>query len=120
MVELNTKKVIEGKDKPRAAIWENIISKCLNQNRFGIQYMTITQKLMVGCYIIMIAKGEHKDNFRQLRKVKVKSGFSGIAGNKGSVGIRFNFNDTSFAFINVHLAAGNDKKAMNERLENIK
>jgi hypothetical protein len=68
----------------------------------------------------MIAKGEHKDNFRQLRKVKVKSGFSGIAGNKGSVGIRFNFNDTSFAFINVHLAAGNDQKAKNERLENIK
>ena len=120
MVELSTKKVIQGKDKPRAAIWEAIVAKCLNQNRFGIQYMTITQKLMVGCYIIMFAKGEYKDNFRQLRKVKVQSGFSGIAGNKGSVGIRFNFDDTSFAFINCHLAAGNDKKAQNERLENIK
>lgn len=64
MVELSTKKVIQGKDKPRAAIWESIISRCLNQNRFGIQYMAITQKLMVGCYIIMFAKGEYKDRFR--------------------------------------------------------
>ena len=75
---------------------------------------------MVGCYIVMFAKVEYKDSFRQLRKVKVKSGFSGIAGNKGSVGIRFNLDDSSFAFINVHLAAGLDKKALNERLENIK
>lgn len=30
MVELSTKKVIQGKDKPRAQIWESIIAKCLN------------------------------------------------------------------------------------------
>lgn len=64
MVELKTKTVIQGKDKPRALIWENIISKCLNQNRFGIQYIPTTQKLMVGCYIIMFAKREHKDSIR--------------------------------------------------------
>ena len=47
MVELSTKKVIQGKDKPRAAVWENIFANCLNQNRFGIQYIPISQKLMV-------------------------------------------------------------------------
>lgn len=52
--------------------------------------------------------------------MKVKSGFSGIAGNKGSVGIRFNYEDTSFAFINVHMAAGSDQKALAERLENVR
>ena len=106
MVELNAKKVIQGKDKPRAAVWESVISNCLNGNRFGIQYIPITQKLMVGQYVIMFAKREHQDSIRQLRKVKVKSGFSGIAGNKGSVGLRFCYEDTSFAFMNVHMAHG--------------
>ena len=41
-----------------------------------------------------------------------------MTGNKGSVAIRFNFNDTSFAFINVHQEAG--KKATAERLENVR
>jgi inositol-1,4,5-trisphosphate 5-phosphatase len=36
----------------------------------------------------------------------VKTGFSGIAGNKGSVAIRFQFENTSFAFTNVHLTSG--------------
>ena len=52
--------------------------------------------------------------------VKVKSGFSGIAGNKGATSIRFNYEDTSFAFINVHMAAGSDQKALADRLENVR
>ena len=108
MVALNTKQVMSGKDKPRAAIWESILSNSLNNNPFGIKYIPITQKLMVGCYIIMFAKLDHKNAFRQLRKTKVKTGFSGIAGNKGSVALRFNFYETSFAFINVHMAAGHE------------
>ena len=41
-----------------------------------------------------------------------------MTGNKGSVGIRFNFNDTSFAFINLHLDGGLDN--VKHRLESIK
>ena len=64
MVPLSTKQVMSGKDKPRAAIWESIISNSLNKNPFGIQYIPITQKLMVGCNIIMFAKRDHKNAFR--------------------------------------------------------
>jgi len=41
-----------------------------------------------------------------IRKKSVKTGFSGMAGNKGSVGVSFNYNDTSFSFMNVHMEAG--------------
>lgn len=75
---------------------------------------------MVGQYIVMFAKREHMGSIRQLRKVKVKSGFSGIVGNKGSVGLRFNYEDTSFAFMNVHMAHGYGQKALAERLENVR
>lgn len=73
---------------------------------------------MVGCYIIMFAKNIHLSKIKNIRKVKVKTGFSGMTGNKGSVGIRFNFEDTSFAFINCHLESGQNK--IGERLENIR
>ena len=61
---------------------------------------------MVGCFIIMFAKSELKHSIKNIRKVKVKTGFSGMTGNKGSVAIRFNFENTAFAFINTHLESG--------------
>ena len=57
-------------------------------------------------------------NMSKIRKKSVKTGFSGMAGNKGSVGVSFNYNDTSFAFMNVHMEAGQNKVA--ERLENVR
>ena len=41
-----------------------------------------------------------------------------MSGNKGSVAIRFNYNDTSFAFVNVHLSSGHQQTA--ERLANLR
>lgn len=38
--------------------------------------------------------------------MRVKTGLSGIIGNKGCVAIRFNYEDTSFAFLNVDLEDG--------------
>jgi len=73
---------------------------------------------MVGCFIVMFAKYQIKDSIKFLRKCKVKTGFSGMTGNKGSVAIRFNYEDTSFAFVNVHLESGQKQTA--ERLENVR
>ena len=61
---------------------------------------------MVGCYIVMFVKEEHKHKIKSIRKHKVKTGMSGMTGNKGSVALRFNFEDTSFAFVDVHLESG--------------
>jgi len=61
---------------------------------------------MVGCYIAVVAKKDIVMNMSKIRKKSVKTGFSGMAGNKGSVGVSFNYNDTSFAFMNVHMEAG--------------
>ena len=41
-----------------------------------------------------------------------------MAGNKGATSIRFHFDDTSFAFMNVHMESGQSKIA--ERLENVR
>jgi len=61
---------------------------------------------MVGCFIILFAKDEHKNKINSIRTSKVKTGLAGSSGNKGSVSIRFNFENTSFAFMNCHLTSG--------------
>ena len=36
----------------------------------------------------------------------MQTGLRGMSGNKGAVGIRFDYHDTSFCFLTAHLAAG--------------
>jgi len=64
------------------------------------------RKAMVGCFILLLVKEEHKLKISNMRSCKVKTGVSGIAGNKGSVAMRFNFLDSSFFFMNCHLTSG--------------
>jgi hypothetical protein len=54
---------------------------------------------------------------RLIKTVKVKTGAGGIAANKGSTSIRFNYFDTSFMFLNCHLASGQKEHA--ERFSNL-
>mmetsp|Transcript_12774 Transcript_12774/g.21584 ORF Transcript_12774/g.21584 Transcript_12774/m.21584 type:complete len:355 (-) Transcript_12774:22-1086(-) len=118
MVKLNTTQVVIGKDKVRCQLWQNIFLRSLNANPEGVKFVQIVQKVMVGCFIIMFVREEHVNKIRNIRKVKVMTGFSGMTGNKGGVALRFSFLDTSFAFINVHLESG--QNAMAQRLENVR
>jgi hypothetical protein len=106
MVKLNTTQVVLGKDKQRCTGWEKIFYNNLNANKQGVKYIPVVQKVMVGCFIIMFIREEHKQKIKGIKKCKVRTGFSGIAGNKGGVGLRFYFEDTTFAFVNVHLESG--------------
>ena len=66
----------------------------------------------------MFVKEEIKENLNNLKKFDVKTGFASIGGNKGCVAIRFQYNNTSFAFLNVHLACG--KNLDSDRMDNLR
>lgn len=53
-----------------------------------------------------------------MRTSKVKTGFGGQSGNKGAVAVRFNFDDSSLAFINCHLSSG--QKNISERVDDLR
>lgn len=73
---------------------------------------------MVGLYILLFARSKLKNRIKNLRTSKVKTGLGGNGGNKGAVAIRFNVDDSSFAFINVHLAS--DQNRIIERLDDLR
>ena len=43
-----------------------------------------------------------------LRSTSLGIGVGGVGGNKGAVAVRFDLAKSSFCFVNVHLAAGQD------------
>lgn len=56
--------------------------------------------------IMLFVRDECKQKISCIRTSKVKTGFGGQSGNKGAVALRFNYNNSSFAFLNCHLTSG--------------
>jgi len=75
---------------------------------------------MFGCFIMLFVRSDSLANhsFKGFKSVKVKTGVKGMAANKGAVALRFNFDDTSFMFMNCHLTSG--QKKWRERIADTK
>ena len=113
MVKLNLGSVIKGKDRNRAAAWDQLI-----QSEIGDGYSCVATEFMVGQYIAMYVKDEIKPEITAIKQLSLKTGYYGLAGNKGCVALRFKYQQTSFAFINVHLE--HRQNGTFDRLENLR
>jgi len=72
---------------------------------------------MFGCAVLLFVREDLVDQIKQIKTLKVKAGAGGIAANKGSTSIKFNYFNTSFMFLNCHLASGQKEHA--ERFSNL-
>ena len=73
---------------------------------------------MVGQFILLFTKDEHKNRVKNMKTSKVKTGFGGNSGNKGAVTLRFNFDDSALVFLNCHLSSG--QSSISERMEDLR
>lgn len=118
MVDLSMLGSITGKnDKQRTAKWQQVFKEALENRLPGVKFVPFVRKIMFGCAILLFVKEEIVGHIRQLKTVKVKTGAGGIAANKGSTAIKFNYFDSSFMFLNCHLASGQKEYA--ERFNNL-
>ena len=76
------------------------------------------RKVMFGCFIMLFARDDQTKHIKKTFACKVKSGTAGITANKGSTSFRFNYDETSFLFLNCHLSSG--QKQWKERLDDLK
>ncbi|SSD59133.1 related to Polyphosphatidylinositol phosphatase INP52 [Saccharomycodes ludwigii] len=98
-------------DYSKRSIWVNMVNDCLNQysnntENGGDKYMMLRAEQMTSLMILFFVRADKVNNVKQVEGGSKKTGFGGIAGNKGAVAIRFNYGETSFCFVNSHLAAG--------------
>ncbi|CDU25496.1 uncharacterized protein SPSC_05389 [Sporisorium scitamineum] len=69
-------------------------------------YLLVQSESLVGLFTCVFVKQTEFKNVRELAISTVKTGMGGRYGNKGAVIARLVVQDTSFAFVNSHLAAG--------------
>ena len=62
--------------------------------------------LHLGILLFVYVRSVHKSKCTSISRSSVPTGFMGIAGNKGGVGIRFRFYETDLCFVNSHFASG--------------
>jgi hypothetical protein len=90
----------------------------LNKRMPGHRFGCVIKKVMFGCFIMLFVREDHFKSIKRMHTVKVKSGVAGLAANKGSTSLRFNYEDTGFMFLNCHLTSG--QKKYQERLDDVK
>ena len=57
----------------------------------------------------MYVRAIHVQHSTLISHASVPTGFMGVTGNKGGVGIRFRFYESHICFVNCHLAAGDEQ-----------
>lgn len=113
--------IIREKNKPKSKEWQDFfVNKLRIRGDDGeeVEFIQSIQKIMVGLLIKMFVKRGVEVDINDMCKHEVKTANGGLTGNKGSVALRFDLKDTSFMFMNCHLAP-HDNSHM-ERMENLR
>ena len=73
---------------------------------FFLPYFSCFIIKFLGILLFVYVRASHMAKCTLISRSSVPTGFMGLAGNKGGVGIRFRFYETDICFVNCHLASG--------------
>jgi Endonuclease/Exonuclease/phosphatase family 2/C2 domain len=74
----------------------------------GEGYYVVSSYWLWQMKLIVLARTKHREKITNVKRDTEATGVAHVAGNKGAVGISFNFHDTSLAFVSSHFAAHQD------------
>ncbi|XP_061480202.1 synaptojanin-2 isoform X2 [Rhineura floridana] len=114
MVELNAGNIVNASTTNKK-MWGEQLQKALSRTH---RYILLTSAQLVGVCLFIFVRPHHVPFIRDVAVDTVKTGMGGKAGNKGAVGIRFQFHSTSLCFLCSHLTAGQSQ--VKERNEDYK
>ncbi|KAJ2357745.1 hypothetical protein GGF43_001273 [Coemansia sp. RSA 2618] len=91
----------------RYGLWRRALEKTLARGgAFPAPFRTVACENLVGLFVCVFARDDVYRHVRDVGVSLVKTGMGGLHGNKGGIGVRLVFDDTSLCFVNAHLAAG--------------
>ncbi|KAI9456718.1 SacI homology domain-containing protein [Boletus coccyginus] len=100
-IVLLTAQQIVQTDPEKRRVWEHRIMETINgQSKTPGEYVLLRSEQLVGTALFVIVKSELTSVIRNVEGATRK------VGNKGGVGVRLDYHDTSFCFVTAHLAAG--------------
>lgn len=129
LIELTAQQYVTADTEKLRAIWETHLLRIINLRQSvgtgssttataaaaggGQTYVLLRSTHLVALAIFIFVRQDCVSLIRKVETAITKTGFNGIAGNKGGVAVSLLFHDTRFAFVTAHLAAGG--KAVDER-----
>ncbi|CCM05549.1 uncharacterized protein FIBRA_07776 [Fibroporia radiculosa] len=106
IVPLTAQQIVQADPEKRRA-WEVKILDTINRRPDRkSEYILLRSQQLVGTAMMVLVQSELTSVIRSVEATSQKTGLRGMSGNKGAVGIRLDYHDTSFCFITAHLAAG--------------
>ncbi|KAG8218684.1 DNase I-like protein [Butyriboletus roseoflavus] len=106
IVLLTAQQIIQTDPEKRRA-WEHKVVETINdRSKSSGEYVLLRSEQLVGTALFVIVKSELTSIIRNVEGTTRKTGLRGISGNKGGIGVRLDYHDTSFCFVTAHLAAG--------------
>ena len=86
--------------------WEKKILKELNDNDIGCRYTKRWSNQLGGVLLMFFVEEKEYPEIKNIEGDVKKTGFGGIASNKGAVALSFKYSATTFCIVVSHLAAG--------------
>ncbi|KAL0573125.1 Inositol-1,4,5-trisphosphate 5-phosphatase 1 [Marasmius crinis-equi] len=106
IVPLTAQQIVQA-DPERRRLWEAKVLETLDRRpNKKCNYVLLRSEQLVGTALMVLVKAELAYVIRNVEAATRKTGLRGMSGNKGAVGIRLDYHDTSFCFLTAHLAAG--------------
>ncbi|KAJ1910636.1 Inositol-1,4,5-trisphosphate 5-phosphatase 1 [Tieghemiomyces parasiticus] len=125
VVDLNVSQVVSG-DSTKRFQWERLIIRALDRiaatreegtRASGddddesdapepVHYVVLTSEQLIGACLMVFIRRSLAPHVRGVETTLKKTGFGGLAGNKGAVALRMQIYDTQFCFVTSHFAAG--------------
>ncbi|CAK7205507.1 Inositol-1,4,5-trisphosphate 5-phosphatase 1 [Sporothrix eucalyptigena] len=108
IVELSPQQIMNS-DPTRKQQWEAVVRSTLNKHATSVggeQYVLLRSGQLVGAALCIFVQSSSLAKIKNVEGSVKKTGMSGMAGNKGAVGIRLDYANTAICFVTAHLAAG--------------